>query len=181
MCAHTQTHTQAKTHAFDRPLNSWSPGLTHDLAIHRRRYTGQCSFKLKECVPDPQVRVNVLMQESGGPRVNVVIADEADDESISPPCEQKDQTVGNHSDHSAAVTRVWHQDSVPGNEPPSHPLRQTRRSARSGSGTQSELQSGHVHCDSDPRKDGLHRELGVLAFFSSRKCANAISVYPSKY
>ena len=52
-------------------------GLTCDLAIYRRRHTGQRGFKLEVCVPDAQARVNVLVQEPGHPGVNVIVADEA--------------------------------------------------------------------------------------------------------
>lgn len=78
MQTHSCTHTLVTGLLVPGP-----PGLTRDLAIHRRRHTGQCRLKLKESVSDPPERVHVLMQEFGDPRVNVVIADKADDESIA--------------------------------------------------------------------------------------------------
>lgn len=108
----TYTHTYAHRHAHTLPT-----GLTCDLAIYRRRYTGQRGFKLEESVPDPQARVDVLVQELGCPWVNVIIADEADDEGISPPWEQKARLLRNSSDHSVA-RHTAHWDSVPRHEPP---------------------------------------------------------------
>lgn len=98
-CLKIKTHTHTYAHRHEHTLLT---GLTCDLAIYWRRYTGQRGFKLEESVPDPQARVDVLVQELGHPWVNVVIANEADDESISPPWEQKARLLRNSSDQSVA-------------------------------------------------------------------------------